>query len=107
MLFCGRLAILYPVKFDPVRLFFGRRDLRNGGICYENPECHRKGFWLLWLLWPVRFIWVAAYGDKIVAWAKRVIGCCPWDEGMEEPARKLPLPPRPPQRKPLLRRAQG
>ena len=20
---------------------------------------------------------VAAYGDKIVAWAKRVIGCCP------------------------------
>ena len=29
---------------------------------------------------------VAAYGDKIVAWAKRVIGCCPWDEGMEEPA---------------------
>ena len=27
---------------------------------------------------------VAAYGDKIVAWAKRVIGCCPWDEGMEE-----------------------
>ena len=29
---------------------------------------------------------VAAYGDKIVAWAKRVIGCCPWDEGMEEEA---------------------
>lgn len=27
---------------------------------------------------------IAAYGDKIVAWAKRVIGCCPWDEGMEE-----------------------
>ena len=27
---------------------------------------------------------VATYGDKIVAWAKRVIGCCPWDEGMEE-----------------------
>lgn len=29
---------------------------------------------------------IAAYGDKIVAWAKRVIGCCPWDEGMEEEA---------------------
>lgn len=27
---------------------------------------------------------IAAFGDKIVAWAKRVIGCCPWDEGMEE-----------------------
>ena len=27
---------------------------------------------------------VAAFGDKIVAWAKRVVGCCPWDEGMEE-----------------------
>lgn len=27
---------------------------------------------------------IAVYGDKIVAWAKRVIGCCPWDEGMEE-----------------------
>ena len=48
---------------------------------------------------------VAAYGDKIVAWAKRVIGCCPWDEGMEEPQRKLPLPPRPPQRKLLLPRS--
>ena len=33
---------------------------------------------------------VAAYGDKIVAWAKRVIGCCPWDEGMEEPAEEAP-----------------
>lgn len=29
---------------------------------------------------------IAAYGDKLVAWAKRVIGCCPWDEGMEEEA---------------------
>lgn len=29
---------------------------------------------------------LAAYGDKVVAWAKRVIGCCPWDEGMEEEA---------------------
>lgn len=29
---------------------------------------------------------VAAFGDKIVAWAKRVVGCCPWDEGMEEEA---------------------
>lgn len=29
---------------------------------------------------------IAAFGDKIVAWAKRVIGCCPWDEGMEEEA---------------------
>lgn len=29
---------------------------------------------------------VAAFGDKIVAWAKRVIGCCPWDEGAEEEA---------------------
>lgn len=27
---------------------------------------------------------IAAFGDKIVAWAKRVIGCCPWDEGLEE-----------------------
>ena len=27
---------------------------------------------------------IAVYGDKIVAWAKRVIGCCPWDEGMKE-----------------------
>ena len=27
---------------------------------------------------------IAAFGDKIVAWAKRVIGCCPWNEGMEE-----------------------
>ena len=27
---------------------------------------------------------IAAFGDKIVAWAKHVIGCCPWDEGMEE-----------------------
>lgn len=27
---------------------------------------------------------IAVYGDKIVAWAKRIIGCCPWDEGMEE-----------------------
>ena len=27
---------------------------------------------------------IAAYGDKIVAWAKRIIGCCPWDEGMED-----------------------
>ena len=36
---------------------------------------------------------IAAYGDKIVAWAKRVIGCCPWDEGMEEeeaPAEEAP-----------------
>ena len=32
---------------------------------------------------------VAAYGDKIVAWAKRVIGCCPWDEGMEEKVERL------------------
>ncbi len=29
---------------------------------------------------------IAVYGDKLVAWAKRVIGCCPWDEGMEEEA---------------------
>ena len=29
---------------------------------------------------------IAAFGDKIVAWAKGVIGCCPWDEGMEEEA---------------------
>lgn len=36
---------------------------------------------------------VAAYGDKIVAWAKRVIGCCPWDEGMEEPAEEAPAAP--------------
>lgn len=37
---------------------------------------------------------IAAYGDKIVAWAKRVIGCCPWDEGMEEeeaPAEEAPV----------------
>lgn len=38
---------------------------------------------------------IAAYGDKIVAWAKRVIGCCPWDEGMEEeaPAAETPAAP--------------
>jgi len=36
---------------------------------------------------------VAAYGDKIVAWAKRVIGCCPWDEGMEEEAPAAPEAP--------------
>lgn len=44
---------------------------------------------------------IAVYGDKIVAWAKRVIGCCPWDEGMkeeeapaaaEEPAAEEPAP---------------
>ena len=35
---------------------------------------------------------VAAYGDKIVAWAKRVIGCCPWDEGMEESAEEPAAP---------------
>ena len=37
---------------------------------------------------------IAAFGDKIVAWAKRVIGCCPWDEGMEEeeaPAEEAPV----------------
>ena len=37
---------------------------------------------------------IAAYGDKLVAWAKRVIGCCPWDEGMEEeeaPAEEAPV----------------
>lgn len=37
---------------------------------------------------------IAAYGDKIVAWAKRVIGCCPWNEGMEEeeaPAEEAPV----------------
>ena len=37
---------------------------------------------------------IAAYGDKIVAWANRVIGCCPWDEGMEEeeaPAEEAPV----------------
>ena len=37
---------------------------------------------------------IAAYGDKIVAWAKRVIGCCPWDEGMDEeeaPAEEAPV----------------
>ena len=37
---------------------------------------------------------IAAYGDKIVAWAKRGIGCCPWDEGMEEeeaPAEEAPV----------------
>lgn len=39
---------------------------------------------------------VAAYGDKIVAWAKRVIGCCPWDEGMEEPAEEAPAAPEAP-----------
>ena len=39
---------------------------------------------------------VAAYGDKIVAWAKRVIGCCPWDEGMEEPAEEAPAEPEAP-----------
>ena len=33
---------------------------------------------------------IAAFGDKIVAWAKRVIGCCPWDEGMEEEAAEAP-----------------
>lgn len=33
---------------------------------------------------------IAAFGDKIVAWAKRVIGCCPWDEGMEEEATEAP-----------------
>ena len=33
---------------------------------------------------------IAAYGDKIVAWAKRVIGCCPWDEGMEEEPAEAP-----------------
>ena len=38
---------------------------------------------------------VAAYGDKIVAWAKRVIGCCPWDEGMEEPAEEPAAPEAP------------
>ena len=38
---------------------------------------------------------IAAYGDKLVAWAKRVIGCCPWDEGMEEeaPAAEEPAAP--------------
>ena len=38
---------------------------------------------------------VAAYGDKIVAWAKRVIGCCPWDEGMDEPAEEPAAPEAP------------
>ena len=33
---------------------------------------------------------IAAFGDKIVAWAKRVIGCCPWDEGMEEEKTEAP-----------------
>ena len=36
---------------------------------------------------------VATYGDRIVAWAKKVMGCCPWDEGMEEeeaPAEEAP-----------------
>ena len=49
---------------------------------------------------------IAAYGDKIVAWAKRVIGCCPWDEGMEEgkPPSKRLLKRRLPLRRPLWRR---
>ncbi len=38
---------------------------------------------------------IAAYGDKIVAWAKRVIGCCPWDEGMEEPTEEPAAPEAP------------
>ena len=29
---------------------------------------------------------IAVYGDRIVAWAKKVMGCCPWDEGEEAPA---------------------
>ena len=39
---------------------------------------------------------IAAYGDKIVAWAKRVIGCCPWDEGMEEESAEEPAAPETP-----------
>lgn len=29
---------------------------------------------------------IAVYGDRIVAWAKKLLGCCPWDEGEEAPA---------------------
>lgn len=28
---------------------------------------------------------IAVYGDRIVAWAKKMMGCCPWDEGEEAP----------------------
>lgn len=43
---------------------------------------------------------IAAYGDKIVAWAKRVIGCCPWDEGMEEESAEEPAAPEAPAEEP-------
>ena len=43
---------------------------------------------------------IAAYGDKIVAWAKRVIGCCPWDEGMEEETAEEPAAPEAPAEEP-------
>lgn len=35
---------------------------------------------------------IAAYGDKIVSWAKRIVGCCPWDEGMEETDEEQTVP---------------
>ena len=43
---------------------------------------------------------IAAFGDKIVAWAKRVIGCCPWDEGMEEESAEEPAAPETPAEEP-------
>ena len=43
---------------------------------------------------------IAAYGDKIVAWAKRVIGCCPWDEGMDEESAEEPAAPEAPAEEP-------
>lgn len=43
---------------------------------------------------------IAAYGDKIVAWAKRIIGCCPWDEGMVEESAEEPAAPEAPAEEP-------
>ena len=43
---------------------------------------------------------IAADGDKSVARAKRVIGCCPWDEGMEEESAEESAAPEAPAEEP-------